>query len=128
MARLEFGTILSRGLKLRCPRCGVGKLFCRWFKMNQSCDGCDLKYERDPGYFLGSAYVNYGFTALSLTFLYIVLHFIAGYENKTLTIPLIAYCVLFPVLVFRHARSLWLAMDCYFDRTDFDSHEDHGQS
>ncbi len=125
MARLEFGTILSRGMKLRCPRCGGSKLFRGWFRMNEKCDGCSLKYEREPGYFLGLMYINYGVTALSLTVLYVTLHFIVGFENRALTIPLVAYCVLFPVLMFRHARSIWLAVDCHFDRTGFDSHEDH---
>lgn len=128
MARLEFGTIFSRGLRLQCPRCGGSKLFRGWFKMNEKCDACSLKYERDPGYFLGSAYINYGLTAVSLTILYITLHFIAGIENRTLTVPLIAYCVLIPVLAFRHARSMWLAMDCFFDRTGFDSHEDGAEN
>jgi hypothetical protein len=30
---------------------------------------------------------------------------------------LATFCVIFPVVFFRYARSLWLSFDCYFDRT-----------
>ncbi|MCH7685813.1 MAG: hypothetical protein IH899_03890, partial [Planctomycetes bacterium] len=48
----------------------------------------------------------------------------AGYDNRTLLAPLLAYCVLFPLLSFRHARAFWLAMDCYCDSTDFEFDQD----
>ena len=88
--------------------------------MHPECSNCRLRYERAPGYFLGSTYINYALTALTLTIAYVVLHFKAGYDNRTLMLPLVAYCVLFPLLSFRHARALWLAMDCYCDATDFE--------
>jgi uncharacterized protein (DUF983 family) len=110
-----LGTFLRRGLRLRCPRCGGGRLFAGLFRMNSACPDCNLRYEREPGYFLGSAYVNYGATALILTVSYMLLRFVWGYEHRTLTPPLVAFCVLFPLFFFRYARALWLAMDCYFD-------------
>ena len=92
--------------------------------MHPSCSNCKLRYERAPGYFLGSAYINYGWTTVTLTIAYVVLHFKAGYDNHTLWAPLLAYCVLFPLLSFRHARAFWLAMDCYWDSTDFEFDQD----
>ena len=40
---------LWRGLRRRCPRCGEGPLFRRWFSMNERCSVCDLKLEGNPG-------------------------------------------------------------------------------
>jgi len=40
---------LRRGLRLRCPRCGVGRLFHGWNRLNESCPACGLAYERQPG-------------------------------------------------------------------------------
>jgi len=42
-----------------------------------------------------------------------------GFEiPKSSLIPALAgFCVIFPVVFFRYARSLWLSFDCYFDRT-----------
>jgi uncharacterized protein (DUF983 family) len=121
--RPDFATILKRALRLRCPRCGEGKLFRSYFRMNGDCPNCRLHYERAPGYFLGSMYINYGLTTLLMTAGYLSLVFGAGFDNREVLIPLLAFVVLFPVACFRHARSLWLGMDCYFDRTDFDPDE-----
>jgi len=120
LQKLLLGTVLSRAVRLRCPRCGEGKLFFKAFRMYQDCPNCNLHYERDPGYFLGSMYINYGCTSLILTVSYLVLHFIAGIENRALLWPLVTFVVLFPMLLFRYARSFWLALDRFVDPDDSD--------
>lgn len=92
--------------------------------MHAKCSECGLRFERAPGYFLGSAYVNYGIVALSLTVLYMGLHFGAEISNEVLSGPLVAYCVILPLFLFRYARSWWLAMDCYMDPTGFEDSDD----
>jgi uncharacterized protein (DUF983 family) len=52
-------------LRQRCPRCRTGNIFrysiFRGFaKMYERCPVCDLKFDREPGYFLGAMYVSYG--------------------------------------------------------------------
>ncbi len=116
MGTLSLEEVLGRALRLRCPRCGTGKLFAGWFRMHENCTSCELKYEREPGFFLGSAYINYGITAVVVTATYMGLHFGAGYSNQALTVPLGTFIILFPLLFFRYARSLWLAMDLFWDR------------
>jgi uncharacterized protein (DUF983 family) len=113
--RPEYETLMLRALKLRCPRCGEGKLFRGLFRMHERCSHCGLKFERAPGYYLGSSYVNYGLTAIALLFAYVILHYKMGLTNTQLAGPLTAFCVVFPLLAFRHARALWLAMDCRWD-------------
>lgn len=113
-------TLIRRALRLRCPRCGVGRLFVGWFRMPERCAHCSLKYERAPGYFLGSAYINYGLTALLLLVLYPLLHYGMGLTNRELAPWLAGVCVLFPLWAFRYARALWLAMDCHFDRSVYE--------
>ena len=125
MLPISYGTAVSRAVRLRCPRCGEGELFRNWFTMHPTCDHCHLRYERAPGYFLGSTYVNYGFIALTMTVMYMGLHFGAEISNQWLAGPLIAYCTVVPLILFRHARSWWLAMDCYFDPTSFAESEDY---
>lgn len=95
-------------------------MFASFFRMHEKCSHCGLKYERAPGFFLGSTYINYGLTAATLTAAYMGLHFGAGYSNQVLALPLSAFFVLFPICFFRHARALWLAMDCFFDTSDVD--------
>ena len=115
--------LLSRALKLQCPLCGQDKMFSGWFHMNPTCRQCGLKYEREPGYFLGSIYINYGLTAMITTILYVALHFGFEIENNLVTWPLAAFCVLFPVIFFRYARAYWLAMDLSFDHPEPDEED-----
>ena len=114
------GTLISRALRLRCPRCGHGKLFTGWFTMPQRCSGCNFKFERDPGYFLGSTYLNYGATAVLLLIVYPALHLGWGFTNQELAPWLAGVCIVFPLWFFRYARALWLAMDCHFDASVYD--------
>src|SRR6266436_10107634 len=49
----------------RCPRCRQGRIFLysifRGFpKMCQRCPVCDLKFQREEGYFLGAMYISFG--------------------------------------------------------------------
>lgn len=52
-------------LSQRCPRCRSGKIFPSSVflglpKMAERCPVCDLRFEREPGYFLGAMYISYG--------------------------------------------------------------------
>lgn len=114
------GTLIARALRLRCPRCGEGRLFTGWFTMPERCRGCHFKFERDPGYFLGSAYINYGATAVILLIAYPLLHYGFGLTNQQLAPWLAGLCIAFPLWAFRYARALWLALDCHFDASAYD--------
>jgi len=50
--------VLARALRRRCPACGAGRLFKGWFEMRARCPGCDLRFEREEGYFLGAMALN----------------------------------------------------------------------
>src|SRR5437899_5686609 len=53
---------LARGAVKRCPRCGRGRLFTRWFTMPARCPRCRLAFERSEGFWLGAMAVNLGVT------------------------------------------------------------------
>lgn len=89
--------------------------------MHRNCLDCRFLFDRAPGYFLGSTYINYAFTAVILTVGYVYLRFGVGMQRDTLMWPLMLFCVIFPLIFFRFARALWLSLDCYFDRTVFES-------
>jgi uncharacterized protein (DUF983 family) len=119
MPETNYGTLVSRALKLRCPRCGVGQLFKNFFIMPERCSHCSLKFERAPGYFLGSTYINYAFMVITVMSAYFALHYGANFSNDALAIPLLIYCIVMPLILFRYARAWWLAMDCYCDPVGF---------
>jgi uncharacterized protein (DUF983 family) len=41
-------TALRRGLRKRCPHCGVGRLYSGWSQLER-CSTCGLVYSRNPG-------------------------------------------------------------------------------
>lgn len=43
-ARTIFITVLLRGLRKRCPQCGVGKIFIRWYTIDNHCAQCHLDF------------------------------------------------------------------------------------
>jgi uncharacterized protein (DUF983 family) len=124
LARVPFEVGFRRALKLTCPRCGEDKLFTGLFEMNTQCAHCKFTYEREPGYFLGSSYINYGWTAFSMTIAYIVTHFGFSLPNLYVVPPLVLYSVVFPIFFHRYARAFWLTMDCFFDHYEFDEQDE----
>lgn len=45
----SLGTMMRRGWRRRCPRCGEGPLFVRLLKFYERCPSCNLLYQRDAG-------------------------------------------------------------------------------
>jgi uncharacterized protein (DUF983 family) len=110
--------ILGRGLRLRCPRCGRTGLFRRWFAMHERCAACGLRYEREPGYFVGAIYVNYALTVALVLCTVLGLDMTVGLsvtQQLGIGIPV---AVLAPLLFFPHSRSLWLSLDYAVARAD----------
>ncbi len=107
--------MVGRALRLRCPRCGGGALFNGWFRMQPQCDQCQLDFVREPGFYLGSIYVNYGLTAFIITGTYFAIFFSDVLSQQATLWSLTAFAVLFPLWFFRYARAVWLAFDEFSD-------------
>jgi uncharacterized protein (DUF983 family) len=112
---MRFWAILIRSMKLRCPRCGRGKLFSGFFRMHDHCDTCGLPYHRGDGYYLGAIYFNYGVTAILVIALFFTLFLVGDVSPDVMIWPLFAFCLLFPLAFFRHSRSLWRGFDELLD-------------
>ena len=107
--------MIGNGLRLKCPRCGIGSLFRRPFSMYDACLHCDLKFEREQGYFVGAIYINYAATVLIAVPGFFLLD---AFESMTIDKQLalwVPFAVIFPLLFFHHSRSLWLVLDHYFN-------------
>jgi hypothetical protein len=83
--------------------------------MNDCCTACGRRFNRSPGYFLGSIYFNYGLTALLVVVAYFSLYFSELMAGTPLLTVLTVFIVIFPLWFFRYARSLWLALDELLD-------------
>ena len=112
---MRFLRLVGRAVRMRCPRCGQGAVFRGWFRTHEACSHCGATFQREPGFFLGAIYFNYGLTALVSTVAYLVGVFVFHYPPQLTMFAILAFCCLFPLWFFRHARSLWLGFDEYFD-------------
>ncbi|MAT68766.1 MAG: hypothetical protein CMJ58_04515 [Planctomycetaceae bacterium] len=108
-------TLLARALRLRCPACGQGRIFNGWFRMNDPCPQCGRRFNRAPGYLLGSIYFNYGVTAVLVTAAYFAGYFSEALSSDQLLAVLAVFSIVFPMWFFRYARALWIAFDERWD-------------
>jgi uncharacterized protein (DUF983 family) len=102
---------LGRTARLRCPACGVGPLFRGPFTMHRQCGHCGLSFEREPGFYLGSIYVNYGVTVIGTGLLYASMVLGLGTSHRAAFTAALVVAVVLPVVFFRHARAWLFAMD-----------------
>lgn len=116
MIRLRgLGKAVGRGLRLCCPRCGQGRLFRGPFRIVHDCPQCHLHLEREPGYYIGAIYLNYGATVVLAVTGYFLLQARAAPPLAVQVALWGAFCVAFPLWAFRYSKSLWLALDHFVD-------------
>jgi hypothetical protein len=83
--------------------------------MRSHCEQCGNTFEREPGFYLGSIYFNYGLTALVVAIAYPLMllnRWGTDMQQKGLTL---GFALLFPLWFHRYARSLWLGFDQFHD-------------
>lgn len=105
--------LLVRGCTRRCPVCGQGHLFRRWFTMCERCPRCDLRFERIEGHWTGDLGIN---TIVSFGALLVVLlvGFLAFWPTPPITAIIIAAVIvagLLPLAFFPFSKTIWLAID-----------------
>jgi len=106
-------TMFWRAVRRRCPVCGGGHLFHRWFHMEQRCPTCHVRLERVEGSWSGSVGLN---TVVSFTclFLALLIGFLVTWPDvSAATLALVAgpVAVLVPILFFPLSKTIWLAVE-----------------
>jgi hypothetical protein len=88
--------------------------------MHSECASCALRFEREPGFFLGAIYFNYGLTAVIAATTFILTTLVGRVNQRHLLWATMAFVAVFPLWFFRYARSLWLGFDEFMDPRDRD--------
>lgn len=103
-------------LEARCPRCRQGKMFlfpnskiARFSQMHTFCPVCKLRFEVEPGFFIGAMYVSYVMSLTVFTVVGISVYLL--FQNPSfyyyiVAIPLVVL-ILLP-LMYRYSRVLFL--------------------
>lgn len=88
--------------------------------MLPGCAACGLSYAREPGFYLGSIYINYGVTVIVTGLLYATAVAGLGWSHRAALTGCLAVAVLLPVLFFRQSRAFLLALDSSVTRHQAD--------
>lgn len=108
----------------KCPRCRKGNLFQEkgLFKyknlllMNEKCGHCDLHYEIEPGFWIGSLYASYPFIVIiGVPFIFLAL---ISEGNMAIVYCgiMLFFLILFRPLFIRLGRSLWIHLNVGFKK------------
>ncbi|HEY6338988.1 MAG TPA: DUF983 domain-containing protein [Candidatus Sulfotelmatobacter sp.] len=103
-----------------CPRCREGRIFrgsifLRFPKMHERCAVCDLKFEREAGYFLGAMYISYGLALGAIAILAAILWSVTSWSIvKDIAWACVLWLPLAPWLTLL-ARVLWIYLDQTLD-------------
>jgi uncharacterized protein (DUF983 family) len=104
--------LIWRGVRLRCPRCGQGKLYRRLITltMYEYCLHCHWRFEREEGYWTGAMALDLVVAEL-LAAAYIVTLSVLGaplLPELAVGLPIAIIC---PILFYPHAHSFWMTID-----------------
>jgi uncharacterized protein (DUF983 family) len=110
---LTTGRLLRRGLARRCPLCGAGGLFRRWFTIVERCPRCGFRFERMEGHWLGALGINttVSFAAVLVA---VIVAFALTYSDESPTIAVVAVvatAVVVPLVFYPVSKTLWSAID-----------------
>lgn len=120
---------LWRAARLKCPVCGVRPIFVPlkrvrsfhdWFTPLDGCPRCGYPYEREPGYFLLAIFgFNFGFAVFlgmgSFIGLVLLGQDVVNMPWWQLVLWTILPIPIVNVLIARHAKALFVALDHFVD-------------
>jgi uncharacterized protein (DUF983 family) len=104
----------------RCPRCREGNIFRGpiWrgvLAMHPRCPVCDLRFEREPGYFMGAMYISYLISIPPAMLISIAIWRLSKLSfNVVMVCAFLAYLPLVAPVT-RFARVVWIYVDRHFD-------------
>lgn len=114
----------------KCPRCRRGDMFkapllsLKSKKMHANCPHCDLKFEKEPGYFYVAMYVSYAFVVAELVTACVGTYILTGNLESPwlyLTVAVAAAIIMSP-FNYRYSRIVlmyWLTPQFSFKETYF---------
>ena len=101
---------LRRGL---CPVCRSGRIFAGSLRMHERCPSCQIKFEREPGYFVAAMYISYAMAVPILAALTAILSYglFPDWPLHMILLPAIVAFLPSVPAIFRYSRIIWIHVD-----------------
>lgn len=110
---LTVPRLLLRGLARRCPLCGGGHLFRRWFTIVDRCPRCGFPFERIEGHWIGALGIN-TIVTFAAVMVAVVAAFVATYQDESAwaaVAAIVTTAVVVPIAFYPVSKTLWSAID-----------------
>jgi len=100
----------------KCPKCHKGDVFKfknpynlkNMFNMHEHCSSCNLKYERETGFFYGAMYASYGLTSGWFLLWFILYLTVLEWDTFNFALFITITIILLSPLAIRLSRLIWL--------------------
>jgi len=90
-------------------------IFLGFPKMHERCPTCDLKFEREEGYFLGAMYISYALALITIVAFALLLWATTPWSLQKITVwAILLFLPLTPALTL-FSRVLWIYLDWAID-------------
>lgn len=111
--------MVARALARRCPRCGQGNLFKRWFSMVATCPRCDYRFEREEGFALGASVMSLVVGQIVAVAFLIVSLVLTLPDPPVVRLAIMGVVVVLVtgLLIQPFTKTLWAAVDMLMHRT-----------
>lgn len=107
----RFTQCLGRSLVRHCPYCGGGGIFNGWFSLKERCPHCNVLYEHEEGYLLGSYVVNIGLTAVLAIASVVSLMIWSDFSVLQIQIIGAALAIAIPIVLYPLTLLFWITLD-----------------
>lgn len=107
----RFAQCAGRSMRRSCPYCGGGGIFNGWFNLKERCPHCNVLFEHEDGYLLGSYVVNIGLTAVLA--IASVISLMIWSDLSVLQIQIIGavLAVSIPIILYPFTLLFWITLD-----------------
>ncbi len=108
--------ILFSVTKNKCPKCHQGNIFVtnnvfnlrNFDKMHEKCSNCDLKFEKEPGFFYGAMFVSYALMAAWFVTTWCINILFLNLSTYTYLAFVLLTFVFLATITFRTSRIIWI--------------------
>ncbi len=112
--------MLGRSVARRCPRCGGRGIFSNWAALEDFCQTCGFKFEREPGYFTGALIIN---MAVALFVFLVTLVggmalFWPDVPWNALSAATIGVMLIVPVVFYPWSKGIWMAIELSYHKLE----------
>lgn len=104
--------MLWRALRRRCPRCDH-RAFESWFRLRAHCRRCGLRFEREPGYWVGAVIINTTVTFATFVGVFLLMVAVTWPDVPWAVVMgiTIAANAVIPVVFYPISKTVWLALE-----------------